>query len=44
MTSSHEREHAPDDLGTPYLRFERVGSVGRCTVDRPDSPNALLSS
>jgi 1,4-dihydroxy-2-naphthoyl-CoA synthase len=33
-----------DDLGTPYLRFERVGSVGWCTVDRPQSRNALTSS
>lgn len=33
-----------DDLGTPYLRFERVGSVGWCTVDRPRSRNALTSS
>jgi enoyl-CoA hydratase/carnithine racemase len=35
---------APDDLGTPYLRFERVGSVGWCTVDRPDARNALTSA
>jgi len=33
-----------DDLGTPYLRFERVGSVGWCTVDRPDARNALTSA
>jgi enoyl-CoA hydratase len=33
-----------DDLGTPYLRFERVGSVGWCTVDRPEARNALTSS
>jgi len=33
-----------DDLGTPYLRFERVGSVGWCTVDRPQARNALTSS
>src|ERR687892_1387668 len=30
-----------EDLGTPYLKFERVGSVGWCTVDRPESRNAL---
>lgn len=33
-----------DDLGTPYLRLERVGSVGWCTIDRPRSRNALTSS
>jgi enoyl-CoA hydratase/carnithine racemase len=33
-----------DDLGTPYLRFERVGSVGWCTVDRPEARNALTSA
>ena len=35
---------ATDDLGTPYLRFERIGSVGWCTVDRPDARNALTSA
>lgn len=35
---------ATDDLGTPYLRFERVGSVGWCTVDRPEARNALTSA
>jgi enoyl-CoA hydratase len=30
-----------DDLGTPYLTFERVGSVGWCTVNRPEYRNAL---
>jgi enoyl-CoA hydratase/carnithine racemase len=33
-----------DDLGTPNLRFERVGSVGWCTVDRPEARNALTSA
>jgi enoyl-CoA hydratase/carnithine racemase len=33
-----------DDLGTPHLRFERVGSVGWCTVDRPEARNALTSA
>jgi len=33
-----------DDLGTPYLRFERQGSLAVVTVDRPDSRNALTSS
>jgi enoyl-CoA hydratase len=30
-----------DDLGTPYLRFTREGSVARVTIDRPDRRNAL---
>jgi hypothetical protein len=30
-----------DDLGTPFLRFERQGPLARCVVDRPDSRNAL---
>lgn len=30
-----------DWLGTPYLRFERRGSVAWCTVDRPDRRNAM---
>jgi enoyl-CoA hydratase len=33
-----------DDLGTPYLRFEREGSVGWCIVDRPQARNALTSA
>jgi enoyl-CoA hydratase/carnithine racemase len=33
-----------EDLGTPYLRFERQGSVGWCTVDRPEARNALTSA
>lgn len=33
-----------DDLGSRYLRFERVGSVGWCTVDRPEARNALTSA
>jgi enoyl-CoA hydratase/carnithine racemase len=33
-----------EDLGTAYLRFERVGRVGWCTVDRPAARNALTSS
>jgi enoyl-CoA hydratase len=33
-----------DDLGTPYLRFERVGSVAWCTIDRPEARNALTSA
>jgi enoyl-CoA hydratase/carnithine racemase len=30
-----------DWLGTPYLRFERDGVFGRCTVDRPQARNAM---
>ncbi|MFD0690698.1 enoyl-CoA hydratase/isomerase family protein [Actinomadura fibrosa] len=33
-----------DDLGTPYLRFERDGALAWCVVDRPDSRNALTSA
>src|SRR5574341_2468872 len=44
MTSTGDTHHATDDLGTPYLRFERVGSVGWCTVDRPEARNALTSA
>lgn len=31
------------DLGTPFLRFEREGHLAWCTIDRPDSRNALTS-
>jgi enoyl-CoA hydratase/carnithine racemase len=34
----------PDDLGTPYLRFERRGPLGYVIVDRPDARNALTSA
>jgi enoyl-CoA hydratase/carnithine racemase len=44
MTSTHESDHETDDLGTPYLRFERVRSVGWCTVDRAEARNALTSA
>jgi enoyl-CoA hydratase len=44
MASTGKSEHATDDLGTQYLRFERVGSVGWCTVDRPEARNALTSA
>ncbi|HXK22927.1 MAG TPA: enoyl-CoA hydratase/isomerase family protein [Myxococcota bacterium] len=29
------------DLGTPFLRFERQGPLAFCTIDRPQSRNAL---
>lgn len=35
---------AGDDLGSPYLRFERRGPLAWCVVDRPDSRNALTSA
>ncbi|RAY16570.1 enoyl-CoA hydratase/isomerase family protein [Actinomadura craniellae] len=35
---------AGDDLGTPYLRFDRRGPLAWCVVDRPDSRNALTSA
>lgn len=35
---------AGDWLGTPYLRFERHGPVGRVVVDRPESRNAMTGS
>lgn len=43
------RPHSPlapsdpliDDLGTPYLRFERRGPLGWVIVDRPGARNAL---
>lgn len=33
-----------DWLGTPFLRFEREGSMGVVTVDRPHKRNALTGS
>jgi len=33
-----------DDLGTPFLRFERRGPIGWCTIDRPEARNALTAS
>ncbi len=33
-----------ENLGTPYLRFERRGPVAWCTIDRPEARNALTSS
>jgi len=35
---------APDDLGTPFLRFERRGPLGYVIVDRPQARNALTSA
>lgn len=33
-----------DWLGTPYLRFEREGSIARVTVDRPERRNAMTGA
>ncbi len=33
-----------DWLGTPYLRFERHGALGRCIIDRPERRNALTAA
>ena len=33
-----------DWLGTPFLRFERRGSIAVCTVDRPKARNAMTPS
>lgn len=33
-----------DWLGTPYLRFERHGSLATCTVDRPQARNAMTGA
>ena len=30
-----------DDLGTPYLRFDRHGPLAWCMVDRPEARNAM---
>ncbi|MFM8302933.1 MAG: enoyl-CoA hydratase/isomerase family protein [Actinomycetota bacterium] len=35
---------AGDDLGTPFLRFERRGPLGYVIVDRPEARNALTSA
>ena len=44
MSSTDSDPRPTDDLGTRYLRFEREGSLGWCTVDRPEARNALTSS
>jgi enoyl-CoA hydratase/carnithine racemase len=38
--------HPPegDWLGTPYLRFERQGSLALVTVDRPEARNAMTAA
>src|SRR5512134_148596 len=32
------------ELGTPFLRLEREGHLAWCTIDRPDSRNALSAA
>ena len=41
--AEHERPRPPegDWLGTPYLRFERHGSLAHVVVDRPQARNAM---
>lgn len=41
QTAAGPRPPEGDWLGTRYLRFERVGPVARCVVDRPDARNAM---
>ena len=42
MTEAHAgRAPEGDWLGTPFLRFERAGSIGVVTVDRPHRRNAM---
>ena len=33
-----------DWLGTPYVRFERKGSLASCIVDRPEARNAMTGA
>lgn len=33
-----------DWLGTPYLRFERHGSIAHCIVNRPEARNAMTGA
>src|SRR3954451_15016098 len=37
----HPRPPEGDWLGSPYLRFERHGSLAHCVVDRLEKRNAL---
>jgi enoyl-CoA hydratase/carnithine racemase len=43
MTAAEHTPRPPegDWLGTPYLRFERHGSIGVVTVDRPEARNSM---
>ncbi|HXW33447.1 MAG TPA: enoyl-CoA hydratase/isomerase family protein [Acidimicrobiales bacterium] len=45
MTDSNENRPPHGDwLGTPYVRFERHGSLAHCIVDRPEARNAMTGS
>ena len=44
MTDDAPRPPEGDWLGTPFIRFERQGSVAICTVDRPAARNALTGA
>jgi enoyl-CoA hydratase/carnithine racemase len=44
MTSDPPRPPEGDWLGTPYLRFERHGSLAHVIVDRPEARNALTGA
>ncbi|WP_067662651.1 enoyl-CoA hydratase/isomerase family protein [Nocardia miyunensis] len=39
--NAQPRPPSGDWLGTPYVRFDRNGVFGVCTVDRPEARNAL---
>ncbi|MBX6387572.1 MAG: enoyl-CoA hydratase/isomerase family protein [Frankia sp.] len=43
-TAGRPRPPDGDWLGTPYLRFERLGSIARVTVDRPRARNAMTAA
>lgn len=43
-TDATPRPPEGDWLGTPYLRFERHGSIAHCIVDRPERKNALTGA
>ncbi len=43
-TRTPPRPPEGDWLGSPYLRFERHGSLAHCTVDRPERRNALTGA
>jgi enoyl-CoA hydratase/carnithine racemase len=40
-TPASPRPPEGDWLGTPFLRFERHGSLAHCVVDRPEARNAM---
>jgi enoyl-CoA hydratase/carnithine racemase len=43
-TTGRPRPPEGDWLGTPYLRFERKGSIALVTVDRPEARNAMTGA